>query len=107
MKVIYLTKEQADKVRGRHGVYSELQPTELPDGNLYLPTDVMDDSEHRETLNDLGECKFAEMDILKEVDEKTKEEIELYSIKAISPVKITEEKALVDPIEYIVNNLIN
>jgi hypothetical protein len=37
MKVIYLTKEQADKVKGRHGKFSALDPIELMDGGYGLP----------------------------------------------------------------------
>ena len=41
MKAIILTKEQADRVRGRHGKYSAVYPIELNDGNFGLPPDVL------------------------------------------------------------------
>jgi len=98
MKVIYLNKDQADKVRGRHGNYSELQPVEADNGMFILPIEVMDDPEHKEVFADLGECKFAEIDILQVTDTKLligEQEKQVLSVKAISPVAITTEKEMI------------
>jgi len=34
---IIITKEQADTIRGKHGVYSFIEPIPLPDGNFIIP----------------------------------------------------------------------
>lgn len=81
MEMIYLTKEQADKVRGRHGLYSELQPVKASDGNYILPKEVLNDKEHIETFPDLMKCKVAEVDIIDEEGEETKQTL---SVKGIS-----------------------
>ena len=99
MKVIYLAKEQADKVRGRHGQYSALDPIALDDGRFMLPVDVLEDKEHAEVLSDLGACKFAEIDVSDVTDTKlpvddfmrTKQ---VLSVKEISPVSIEVEKEM-------------
>ena len=101
MKVIILTSEQAEKVRGRHGKYSALDPVLADNGMFILPTDVMDDPEHKEVFADLGECKFAEIDILQVTDTKLPEddlmrEKQVLSVKEISPVIITTEKAMAE-----------
>jgi hypothetical protein len=59
MEMILLTKEQADKVRGRHGQYSELDPIPTADGFFMLPVDVLRDPEHREVMNELMKCEAA------------------------------------------------
>jgi hypothetical protein len=61
MEMILLTKEQADKVRGRHGVYSALDPIPIKDGFFMLPVDVLKDPEHREVLEELIKCESAEI----------------------------------------------
>jgi hypothetical protein len=70
MKMILLTKEQAEKVRGRHGRYSALDPISTGDGNFMLGMEVLDDPEHDEVLDDLLKCEEAEIDIIKTIDEK-------------------------------------
>lgn len=97
--MILLTKEQADKVRGRHGKYSELDPIESDNEMFILPDDVLNDPEHKEVLYELGECKYANVDILHEVDEILSEEDPLkykqvFSVKEVSPVKISVEKEI-------------
>jgi len=91
MKGIFLTKEQADKVKGRHGKYSELEPIEI-NKDFILPADVMDDPEHREVINDLGDCKFAEIEVTVTEESKTKELKEILTVKSVSEVKISIEK---------------
>lgn len=68
--MIYLTKDQADKVRGRHGKYSELRPVATEDGNFILPMDVLEDPEHKEVLEEFQKCRLAECDIVIAVDNK-------------------------------------
>jgi hypothetical protein len=59
MEMILLTKEQADKVRGRHGQYSALDPIEIEGGYFMLPVDVLKDPEHKEVLEALMKCEAA------------------------------------------------
>jgi hypothetical protein len=59
MEMILLTKEQAEKVRGRHGRYSELDPIPTNDGYFMLPVDVLKDPEHAEVLEDLMKSESA------------------------------------------------
>jgi hypothetical protein len=50
---IIITKEQADRVRGRHGKYSALEPVEFPDGMYGIPERCLSDPEFediKETL---------------------------------------------------------
>jgi hypothetical protein len=84
--MIYLTKEQANKVRGKHGKYSELQPIVTEDGGFILPMDVIKDPEHKEVLDELLKCKEATLIITKVIDEKLPEddaEREIYSVSNI------------------------
>jgi hypothetical protein len=96
MKAILLTKEQADKVRGRHGTYSKLDPMVIADGRFILPIEVLTDPEHKEVFNSLGECKYAEIDIVQKVDAKLPEldpmkETQVFSVKSVSKVIIAAE----------------
>ena len=99
MKVIYLDKDQSDKVRGRHGKYSALDPVAADNGMFILPVEVLDDPEHKEVLSDLGACKFAEINVSDVTDTKlpvddinrTKQ---VLSVKEISPVNIVIEKEM-------------
>jgi hypothetical protein len=59
MEAILLTKEQADKVRGRHGRYSALEPIPTEDSYFMLPADVLKDPEHKEVLGELIKCEAA------------------------------------------------
>lgn len=53
MAYLILTKEQADQVRGRHGLYSELQPVLLPDGKYALPEECKNDPDLAEVKGNL------------------------------------------------------
>ena len=44
MKYIKLTKEQAEDIRGRHGIYSEIQPISY-NGSYLIPYEVLSDSD--------------------------------------------------------------
>lgn len=99
MEMIILTPEQAELVRGNHGKYSALDPTPTDDGNFILPVDVLDDPEHQEVFNKLGECKYADIDIIEVIDDKLpNDDIEKFkqtlSVKEISPVSIAAEKSM-------------
>ena len=85
MEVVYLNKEQAEKVRGKHGIYSELQPILTDDGNFILPVEVLKDPGHKEVFADLGECKYVNIDIIIEKDEKFPEETtQILSVKSVT-----------------------
>ena len=95
MKVVYLNKEQANKVRGKHGLYSALEPVATDNGMFILPVEVLDDPEHKEVLSELGECKYADIDVIEEVDDKLPDETkQILLVKEISPVKISIEKEM-------------
>lgn len=99
MKIIYLTQEQADKVRGRHGKYSALDPIMADNGMFILPVEVLNDPEHKEVLSQLGECKFAEIDVTEVVNVKLPvDDInrtnQVLSVKEVSSVSITAEKEM-------------
>lgn len=100
MKLIYLTSEQADKVRGRHGKYSALEPVATDNGAFVLPIEVLDDPEHAEVLKDLEVCKFVEIDIKDVVDAKLPEDSpqkikQVLSVKSVSPEIIKVEKEMI------------
>jgi hypothetical protein len=100
MEYIYLTKDQADKVRGRHGKYSALEPIPTGDGNFILPKSVLMDSEHIETFVELEKGQLAEIEIVKIVDkEKPTTDItrETISYNVIS-TKAFPEKVIHKPI---------
>jgi hypothetical protein len=89
MQVIYLTKEQADKVRGKHGLFSILEPLITTDGNYILPKEVLNDKEHFEIFSELFKCKIGEIDI-KQITGKNDEVEQILSIKTISKETISE-----------------
>jgi len=106
MKLILLTVEQTEKVRGRHGKYSALDPIAMDNGMFILPIEVMDDPEHKETLNDLGGCKYANVDIHLILDPKRPEDelklgIQTLSVNAISPLVIAVENEMTVKPAYI------
>ena len=56
-KILILTKEQADKIRGNYGRYSVLEPVALPDGLFMLPEDCLSDPNLKDAFNKLSEAK--------------------------------------------------
>jgi hypothetical protein len=105
MKLILLTSEQAGKVRGRHGRYSGLDPVPTDNGMFVLPVEVLADPEHEEVLNDLGACKFAEIDDLQEIDMKLPKDDparikQVLSVKSISGVTIKAEQEMTEKPAY-------
>lgn len=51
MRVIILTAEQAQEVRGTHGKYSGLDPVQLADGiSYFLPVEVLENNDLPETI---------------------------------------------------------
>ena len=91
-EMILLTKEQADKVRGRHGKYSALEPVVLDDGSFMLPVDVLKDPENAEVLDDLLKCNAAVINKSVIIDKKipagdpSREKV-IYSVTSIIPIK--------------------
>jgi hypothetical protein len=51
--MIILTKQQADQIRGKHGIYSYIEPLFIPDGTYGLPEDCKDDIDLIEVKNEL------------------------------------------------------
>ena len=45
MSHIILTKEQADAIRGRHGIYSAVEPVPTPDGKYIVPEACLSDAD--------------------------------------------------------------
>jgi len=106
MEMIYLIKEQADKVRGRHGRYSALEPILADDGNYILPLAVLKDPEHQEVFDELGKCKYANINVIIEIDKKIPENSkQILSVKSITQDTIdvitpgwkTIEKEIIKP----------
>jgi hypothetical protein len=73
MEAILLTKEQADKVRGRHGRYSALDPIPTSDGYFMFPVNVLKDPEHAEVLEELIKCEAAVIKETVSVNKKLQE----------------------------------
>jgi hypothetical protein len=102
MEMILLTKEQADKVRGRHGLYSALDPIEIEGGYFMLPVDVLKDPEHREVLEELIKCGAAVIKETVTVNKKLQEgdplrEKTAYSVLSKTAIKqewLPEDKRL-------------
>jgi hypothetical protein len=95
MEVVYLNKEQAEKVRGRHGIYSALEPILCSDGSFILPVEVLKDPEHQEVFKDLGECKYADIDvIIEQIDPKLGADVDnikqRLSVKSVSSTTINK-----------------
>lgn len=70
---IIISKKQADKVRGRHGKYSALEPVEFPDGRYGIPARVINDPEFagiKKTLEEYAKGEVQEIvDLQKKVEE--------------------------------------
>ncbi len=99
MKVILLNKDQADKVRGRHGKYSALDPVLTNDNRFILPVEVLNDPEHKEVISDLGECKFAEIEETQEINTKIPLEDalrykQIISVKSVNELTISKVSAI-------------
>lgn len=92
MKTILLNKGQADKVRGKYGEYSALEPVESNNGLFILPIAVLDHPEFASILNELKKCKFGEIEKLKSIDDSS--DIKELTVKKISPIDINIEKDL-------------
>ena len=112
MKLIILTKEQADDIRGRYGRYSALEPIELPDGMFMLPEDCLKDPDLKDAYKKMDDAIRANG---KKVLAKLSETVEVqdgeYYIDDISlvPEKIEEAtsnliKCIKDSTEIDVND---
>ena len=88
---IIISKEQADKIRGRHGKYSALEPIEFPDGNFAIPERLLDDPEFDDIKDTLKkyqkECKVQDIEDLDEENGKNIEKDKYYLSKDYWVVK--------------------
>ena len=57
MANIILTKEQAEKIAGRYGRYSALEPFELPDGLFSLSEKCLSDTDLKDAHESLNEIR--------------------------------------------------
>ena len=73
---IIISKKQADKVRGRHGKYSALEPVEFPDGRYGIPARVINNPEFVDIKKTLEEYAKGEVQEIKDLRIK-KENIEI------------------------------
>ena len=94
---IIISKEQADKIRGRHGKYSVCEPVEFPDGNFGIPERLLDDPEYddiKDTLKQYQkECTVQDIEDLKEEEGRDIEEGKYYLSKEYWVVKAKETKS--------------
>ena len=88
---IIISKEQAEKIRGRHGKYSALEPVEFPDGMFGIPEKVINDPEYddiKDTLKQYQkECKVQDIEDLDEEKGKDIEKDKYYLSKDYWVVK--------------------
>ena len=50
---IIITKEQADQIKGRHGIYSAIEPVPTPDGMFIVPERCLEDPDLSSVKTDL------------------------------------------------------
>ena len=72
MKHIIITKQQADLIRGRYGLYSEIQPIRTPDGMFIIPERCLTDTDLQDALKKLQQIEKEA--ISQEIKEITKVE---------------------------------
>jgi len=93
---IIISKEQADKIRGRHGKYSALEPVEFPDGMFGIPERLIDDPEFDDIKDTLKkyqkECKVQDIEDLDEEKGKDIEKDKYYLSKDYWVVKAKQTK---------------
>ncbi len=70
---IIISKKQADKVRGRHGKYSALEPVEFPDGRYGIPARCIDDPEFADIKKTLEEYQRGEVQEIVDLQKKIEE----------------------------------
>jgi hypothetical protein len=68
MKMILLTAEQADKVRGSYGLYSALDPIQVIE-SYALPVDVLDNSEFASVKEFLQTLPIQEVTLIETLPE--------------------------------------
>ena len=100
---IIISKEQADKIRGRHGKYSACEPVQFPDGNFAIPERLLDDPEYddiKDTLKQYQkECKVQDIEDLPEEGEIKKDKF--YLSKDYWVVKSTATKRIIKGINLV------
>ncbi len=94
---IIISKEQAEKIRGRHGKYSALEPVEFPDGMFGIPERLIDDPEFEDIKDTLKkyqkECKVQDIEDLDEEKGKNIEKGKYYLSKEYWVVKAKVTKS--------------
>ena len=94
---IIISKEQADKIRGRHGKYSACEPVQFPDGNFAIPERLLDDKEFddiKDTLKQYQkECTVQDIEDLDEEKGKIIEAGKYYLSKEYWVVKAKQTKS--------------
>ena len=102
---IIISKEQAEKIRGRHGKYSALEPVEFPDGMFGIPERLIDDPEFEDIKDTLKqyqkECKVQDIEDLKEEEGRDIEENKYYLSKDYWVVKSTATKRIIKGINLV------
>lgn len=98
---IIISKEQADRVRGRHGKYSALVPVQFPDGTFGIPERVLDDKEFSDIHDILKKYReHCEIQDIKDLPEEGEiERGKFYLSKHYGVVKVLETKRLVKGID--------
>jgi len=87
MKLVVLTAEQADKLRGRHGKYSALDPIALPDGMFMIPENCLKDKDLKDAYKKMDDAVKANgMKELNKLSEAETVNAGEYYIDDISPM---------------------
>jgi len=87
MKLIILTKEQANNIRGRYGKYSALEPIALPDGMFMLPERCLNDKDLKDAYKKMDDAVKANgMKELNKLSEAETVNAGEYYIDDISPM---------------------
>jgi len=78
---LIISKKSADLIRGKYGLYSGIDPMDLPDGMYFLPEKCLHDSDLEEIKKTLeGIKKECKIQIITEVKEKEMVEKDKYYI---------------------------
>lgn len=94
MKLIILTKDQAEIIKGRYGIYSALEPVALPDGMFMLPEHCLNDKDLKDAYKKMNDAvKVNGTKELTELSRATTVKAGEYYIDDISPVLDDPEEA--------------
>ena len=85
---IILTKDQADQIKGKYGLYSEIIPIETPDGNYIVPEKCLSDPDLKDAKKKLEEIqKVASVQNITDMEVGKQVEKDKYYISDIGLVK--------------------